>query len=345
MGAYFPVVRSASLQGYTELARSVGLNPLAILRKAGLTAHSLEDPETLLGADAVSEVLEASAEASGVDDFGLRLASLRKLSNLGPISLVLKEEASARQALDTFCRYLSLLNAALLARIEEHQGLLVIREEVLLERPVATRQATEMSVGILYRMLAELLGATWKPLRVCFTHRPPRNAKRQAAFFGTQVTFNAEFSGLVCQAADLQRRLHGANPEMARFARQYLERALSRHPQTTQANVRQLVAALLPSGRCTSQRVAQHLRVDRRTIHRQLASEGETFSRLLQSVRSELALRQVRESDLPLSEVAALLGFSSHSAFSHWFSTTFGRSAAQLRKGGASPVVSKRATA
>jgi AraC-like DNA-binding protein len=336
VGRHFPVVRSASLHGYVDLARSVGLNPVTMLQKAGLSARSLEDPEALVSVEAVCELLEASATASGVDDFGLRLASARKLENLGPISLVLRGELSARQAIDTFCRYLSLLNAALTVQIDEHDGLLVIREQFLLLRSAGTRQATEMSVGILYRMLAELLGATWKPVRVCFAHRPARDGKRHFAFFGTQVRFNAEFSGLICKAADLQRRLHGASPEMASFAQHYLDRALSRQPQSIGTTVRQLIVALLPSGRCTSQRLAQHLRVDRRTVHRQLASEGETFSRLLQSVREELALQQVRESELPLSEVAAQLGFGSHSAFSYWFSTTFGRTAAQVRRGGMS---------
>ncbi|UUZ75036.1 AraC family transcriptional regulator [Polaromonas sp. P1(28)-13] len=332
MASYFPVVRSASLSGYVDLARSVGLDPLVMLRRAGLVARSLDDPETPLSTDAVRELLESSAQASGVEDFGLRLASQRQLSNLGPISLVLKEEATARQALDTLCRYLRLLNASLLTRIDEHDGLLVIREEILVEQSASTRQAMELAVGVMHRILRELLGPQWKPLRVCFNHRPPRDASGHRAFFGTPVDFNSEFNGLVCHAADLQARLPGTNPEMARFARQYLDRALSREHQSTKATVRQLIAALLPGGRCTSQQVAQHLGVDRRTIHRHLGEEGETFSRLLQSVRSELVLRQVQDSDLPLSEVAALLGFSAPSAFAHWFNVTFGCSATQWRK-------------
>ena len=51
---------------------------------------------------------------------------------------------------------------------------------------------------------------------------------------------------------------------------------------------------LLGTGTCTIDRVAQHLGIDRRTIHRRLANEGETFSDLVEAVRRELAraLRQ-----------------------------------------------------
>ncbi|MES2889998.1 MAG: AraC family transcriptional regulator [Pseudomonadota bacterium] len=329
---YVPVVRSASLAGYVDLAQSVGLDAKAMLRHAGLSQRSLEDPETPLSTVAVRALLEDSAQASGVEDFALRLASRRQLSNLGPISLVLKEEPTARAALDTLCRYLRLLNASLLTRIEEHGNLLVIREEILVAQAASTRQSMELAVGVMYRIVRELLGPQWKPVRVCFNHRPPRDAGAHRAFFGTTVDFNSEFNGIVCNAADLLVPQQGANPEMARFARQYLDRALSGQHQGTQATVRQLIAALLPGGRCTSQQVAQHLGVDRRTIHRHLARDGQTFAKLLQSVRSELVMRQVQDSDLPLSEVAALLGFASPAAFSHWFRSTFGSSVTRWRQ-------------
>jgi len=328
---YVPVVRSASLSGYLDLAQSVGLDAHAMLRRAGLSPRSLEDPETPLSTVAVRALLEDSAQASGVEDFALRLASRRQLSNLGPISLVLKEEPTARAALDTLCRYLRLLNASLLTRIEEHGKLLVIREEILVAQTASTRQSMGLAGGVMYRIVRELRGPQWKPVRVCFNHRPPSDASAHRAFFGTAVDFNSEFNGIVCNTADLLVPQQGANPEMARFARQYLDRALSGQHQSTQATVRQLIAALLPGGRCTSQQVAQHLGVDRRTIHRHLGKEGETFATLLQSVRAELVMRQVQDSDLPLSEVALLLGFAAPAAFSHWFRSTFGCSVTAWR--------------
>ncbi|MEZ5662680.1 MAG: AraC family transcriptional regulator [Burkholderiaceae bacterium] len=328
---YVPVVRAASLAGYVDLAQSLGLDARALLRRAGLAQRALEDPETPLSAAAVRALLEDSAQASGIEDFGLRMAARRQLSSLGPISLVLKDEPTARAALDTLCRYLRLLNASLLTKVEDHAPLVIIREEILVEQLASTRQSMELAVGVMFRILHELLGPPWKPVRVCFKHRPPGDTHAHKAFFGAAVDFNSEFNGIVCNAADLQTQLPGNNPEMARFARQYLDRALSGRNQSTKATVQQLIAALLPGGRCTSQQVAQHLGVDRRTIHRHLARDGESFATLLQSVRSELVLRQVKDSDLPLSEVAQLLGFAAPAAFSHWFRSTFGCSVTAWR--------------
>ena len=95
--------------------------------------------------------------------------------------------------------------------------------------------------------------------------------------------------------------------------------------------VRQLVWLLLPTGRCSIEQVARHLGVTRRTVHRQLAAEGQSFSRILEEVRGGLAERLVANRDRPLAEVAELLGFSSPSAFSRWFTQRAGCSASPWR--------------
>lgn len=326
------VVRSASLHGYREVAQSVGLDAVAMLRSAGLPLRCLELSEMPLPMEAVVLLLEKSAEISGCEDFALRLAAQRSFTNLGPISLVLKEEATARQALETLCRYLRLLNASLITRLEENADTITIREEMHLPSGTRTRQAMELAVGVMFRILRELLGEAWQPLRVGFAHRPPTDLVPHQAFFGATVTFNLNFNGIACKRGDLETIQPRNGPGLAHVARQYLEQALETQLHHTQETVRQLIAALLPAGRCTSQQVAAHLRIDRRTLHRYLAKESRTFSRLLDEVRLELAQRQIRDTDQPLSVVAGLLGFSTPSAFGYWFRQQMGCSASDWRK-------------
>ncbi len=324
-------IRSASLRGYTELVRALGHDPQPLLRAAGLSARLLKDPETLISSDAVCELLEDTAAATGTEDFALRLAAMRDLSNLGPISLVLRDEPTPRQALDTLCRYLRLLNASLVTRIEDVGSAVLIREDLVFRGTRAMRQSMELAIGVMFRILRELIGPQWRPLGVSFTHRPPANPAAHRAFFGHRVAFHQEFNGLLCAAADLQIAQTPRNPGVAGFARGYLESVLSSRRIGSVETVRQLMLALLPGGRCTSQQVAHHLRMDRRTLHRHLAADGLSFTGLLQQVRLDVAQRHLRESDLPLADVAALLGFASASAFSHWFRASFGCSALQWR--------------
>ncbi|AOZ01689.1 AraC family transcriptional regulator [Cupriavidus sp. USMAHM13] len=331
------LVRSASLNGYIELVQSLGQDPGALLRKAGLSMRLLKDPEALIPSRALRELLELTASATGVEDLALRLAARRGFSNLGPISLVLKEEASPRLALDTLCRYLKLISAALVTHIEETGQTVVIREDLLPAPGAATRQAMELTVAMMFRILRELIGPQWRPQQVCFTHRAPADLSAHRAFFGRQPKFNQAFNGIVCAAADLDRPRAPAQSGAARLARDYLDAALRRRGEGTRESCRELILALLPGGRCTAQQVARHLRVDRRTLHRHLDADGLSFSALLDEVRSQLVLRHLAESDLPLGEIASLLGFATQSSFSHWFRAAFGCSVTQWRKQNAAP--------
>lgn len=323
------LIRSASLDGYVELVTSLGRDPYAFMRTVGLQAKFLEDPETLIPRDAARELLEITARATQTEDLALRLAAGRKLSALGPISLVLREELTPRDALDTLCRYLKLVNASLMIRIEDADNLVIIREDLLPSPGLQMRQSVELAVGTMFRMLGDLIGPHWRPLEVCFTHRPPTEVSAHRAFFGRSVKFNQEFNGLVCMAIDLSRPRQPGDQVLAGFARKYLEASLSTHNESVQETCRQLILALLPGGACTAQEVARHLCVDRRTLHRRLDAEGLTFSGLLNRMRTDLVKRHLSASDLPLREVAGLLGFSGPSSFSHWFQSQFGCSASQ----------------
>lgn len=325
-------IRSASLQGYPEVASALGLDAAQMMRRAGLPSHCLNDLSTPISLDAACKLLESSAQAAGVEDFGLRLARQRRLSNLGPMSLALREEPTGLQALETLCRYMHIVNTVLLTKIEQVDELVYIREEILLASPAPARQAMEMTVGMMFQTLRELLGAQWRPRSVCFTHRAPRDMRAHRDMFGTRVEFDAQFNGIVCDARDLKRELPRTDPDMARFAREYLDHALGQAHHTSVGVVRQLVSALMPSGRCTVDQVAQHLRVDRRTIHRWLIAEGETFSSVLRQIRLEFVQRRLADSDIAMAEMAQLLGFSSSSAFAHWFRAEFGSSAGAWRR-------------
>ncbi len=127
----------------------------------------------------------------------------------------------------------------------------------------------------------------------------------------------------MCARADLEVVNPDADPEVERLARLMLEAdPASKAPDMT-TRVRELVVMLLGGGTCTVDRVAQHLGIDRRTIHRHLAREGETYSGLVEAVRRELAERYVKEPHRPLAEISSLLGFSAPSGFSRWYRQRF----------------------
>ncbi|SDR60056.1 AraC family transcriptional regulator [Paraburkholderia tuberum] len=326
------LLRSSTLTNYVEVARASGLDPYRQLRKVGISKSALLDPDIKIAAKSVRHLLEESAQVAGVEDFGLRMAETRQLENLGPLAIALREEPTLRKALNSLVRYFGLHNESLVLRIEEADGVAIFSQE-LIDARGSLRQSVELGVCVMYRILKQLLGAGWKPRGICFTHSAPVSlATHRRLFVGTSVLFNQDFDGLVLAEADLDAAIMSYDPALAPHAREFLDAKMAQSDATMPEKVRKLVFALLPTGACVAERVAQELGVDRKTMYRHLVYHGHSYSTIVDAVRVDLATRYVENRERPLSDVATLLGFASLSAFSRWFSGRFGCSVSKWRR-------------
>jgi AraC-like DNA-binding protein len=324
------LIRSAVLTSFPDLAASCGLDARELLVDAGLPQRCLDEPDLKVPARAIAQLLELAAERGKEPAFGLRLAESRRLSNLGPLGLLVRDEPTLRDALEAVTHHLHAHNEALTIGVEQHSNLVVVRLELTVQGRASLRQSIELAVGVTFRVLQIFMGASWQPRLVCFTHPKPASLSVHRRLFGRAVEFAHQFNGIVCNAADLDVPNPGADPVMVRYAQRLLEQTLDTSSRMSD-RVHQLVVLLLPRGLCRVEVVAQHLGVDRRTVARQLAHEKTSFSALVNELRRNLFARYLKDGKRSLTEVSALLGFSASSAFSRWHRQQFGIAARQLR--------------
>lgn len=326
------LLQHVNLTDFVDMSRKVGLDPYRQLRQAGISPMVLVDPQIRVPAKSVVQLLEDSAQLAGVEDFGLLVAEARQLATLGPLLIVMRDGATLRKALESMARYLHLLNEAMDLRIEVIGEIAAVRLEFLVSAPGSMRQSAEFIICLWFRLLKLLSGKGWNPRTVCFTHSAPANLASHRRVFGVPVRFNQDFNGILLSAADLDVEGPAPDTALAHHARMFLDTKLAQSDSTMPEKVRKLVFALLPTGECGAQQVARQLGIDRKTMHRHLAAHGQHFMSVVEGVRDELVARYARNSERPLSDVAILLGFSSLSAFSRWFSRRFGCSVSTWRR-------------
>lgn len=324
MSSNRPLVRSATLSGYVGLARSLGLDGARLMGQVGLDAADLAVPDKWIPAAAVARLLDVSATVSGRADFAVRLAEQRRLSTLGPLSVVLREEPDLRSALRLLLRYEHSYNEALRMRLEETEEIATIRLWFEFGEPAPADQALALGAAALHGIVRECVGPHWKPLAVCFPHRAPADLETYHRVFGAGLQFEHDFTGLVIYARDLDAANPLSDPLMRPYAQRFLEAVVSPRATTSRERVKELMEFLLPLGKCTMDHVARTLGVDRRTVHRHLAAEGETFGSVLHATRASLAEHYLANDRYSMTDVSLLLGFTAPSAFSRWFHQQFG---------------------
>jgi AraC-like DNA-binding protein len=310
-------VRAAALTGFGGLCRTYGIDTAPLLRSAGLPLRAEAEPDRRLSASAVNRALEHAADLSGAEDFGLRLAELRGFSNLGPVTVLARDEPDMRSALAIFIAHLPLHNEALAVALSLEGDVAILMCHIL----TAGRktQATDVAVAMLHRILRQLLGSTWTPQMVALERPAPVRPGHFERVFGRQVAFGQDFSGIVFDPADLERPNLLAEADLRRYTADLRQSLSSQQDEPLSARVQRQQRTMLSEQRCTASAVAARLGLARRSLDRGLAKEATSFHALLDAVRRDAALDLVEGSGRSMTEIAGMLGFASAAAFNAWF--------------------------
>jgi AraC-like DNA-binding protein len=319
-----PMIQARTLTGYSVVARRHGLNPYDLMREVGLDAGLLVNPAERMSATAACKLLEISAERSACETFALEMAELREKFDVGAIGLLLAHKRTLREALTTAVHYRHLLNDALGLYLETNNDIVTIREDVICDAPIQTRQATELAVGMMDRVCRALLGQSWKPRSVNFMHSAPGDLRFQRRFFDCPVLYESDFNGIVCGAADLDLPNTAAEPELVQYAESLVVPLDTHRPGSIVLEVRKTIYLLLPLGQASIKDVARALHLSTRTMQRRLKEVDYDFASLLVNVRHNLAVRYLVNARHPIGRIAELLGFSSQASFTRWFIAHFG---------------------
>ncbi|HEX8058899.1 MAG TPA: AraC family transcriptional regulator [Novosphingobium sp.] len=324
-------VRASALQTYFNVARFVGIDPYLWMRKNNIRSEDIADPQNMIAASALLKLYEDSAVASGRPDFGLLIAESRSVASLGPISLLLRYQPTVRSIIDQVAINMRLLNDIVQARIQDDGQIAMVRIEML--PGFASRQTVESTVAIACRSYRELMAGAWQPESIHFRHGAPPDQATHKRVFGCPVEFNSEFDGILCTSASLDVPNPWADPAMAAHAQRFIDMLTEQRPSSSVTEqARQAIFLLISSGNATKEKVAENLAIHPRALQRILSREDTNFGELLSEAKRELALRYLSGSTQSVTDIALLLGYSTISSFSRWFTEEFGKSPAAWRK-------------
>lgn len=317
------LIRGTSLQGFVELTEELGADADPLLREAHLPRAAIGDHDSFIGYRGVVAVLEAAARATGADDFGRRLATRQGLDILGPLGVAARTAATVGDALAAIELYLSVYGPAIAVSVRATAGPTAGFEWRLLDRrPPPHRQAAELGLGVSVRVFRLLAGDDFRPLSVDLRHGAPARDAGHEDYFGCPVRFGAAAYGFRFRRSVLARPL-ATDHSVHAVVRDYLDSiAVPASAGTTDAVVR-LVRRMLPAGGPDLGLVSDHLAVHPRTLQRQLATSGTSFAEIVDDVRRQEAERYLRDTTMPLAQLAGILGFSEQSSLTRacrrWF--------------------------
>lgn len=152
-------------------------------------------------------------------------------------------------------------------------------------------------------------------------------------YFGCPLTQN-HITRIKFSSEDAQRPFITSNALMWSFFEGDLKTRLfelDAQANTTQ-RLKSLLLEALPVGDYSSESMAKKLAMSKRTLQRKLAEENQNFNGILQKVREELAEHYLLESNISLSEISFLLGYTEPNSFFRAYNSWKGVSPGQYRE-------------
>jgi AraC-like DNA-binding protein len=302
-----------------------------------LLGHSwpTPEPDALGGIPAVrwGEMLEI-AEAHLADPLiALHVGQTINPRHLGILGAVLLACGSVGEALQRYERYQRLIFDVVPMSTAVALDGLELKWDT--QEYVPGRLVVELGFAVMAQMLRSLARGKASPLAVMFLHTGPDDTSAYDDFFGCPVHFGQPESIIRIDPAILSLPLKSPDPDLVALLDRHAEALLSKLPQDDELieRVRREIVQRLHHGEPDIEVVAAKLACSPRTLQRKLNSAGTNFRRELNVVRHELAHGYLRDRRLKVIDIALLLGYSEHSAFTRAFREWTGKSPEQERNG------------
>ncbi|HEY7228872.1 MAG TPA: AraC family transcriptional regulator ligand-binding domain-containing protein [Pseudolabrys sp.] len=311
-------------------AAGIALEPL--LKKANLTRSQIENTEAPIGVRDQIKFLNLVAEALNDDLLGYRLAQVPDFREVGLLYYVLASSDVLIDAMQRAARYSSIVNEGIVHKCIERDSIGMSFRYVGVSRHL-DRHQIEFWIAALVRICRQLTGLRLIPNRVRLVHRRAQTSAF-GEFFGTDVEFGAAADEVLFPINVKQTPIVSADPYLNKILTEYCEDAIAhrRRQGSFRSSVENAVAPLLPHGKARVDEVARHLGVSPRTFARRLSAERLTFSTLVDKLRCDLANRYLADGDLPISQIAWLLGYREVGSFSHAFKRWTGKRPREARR-------------
>jgi len=192
-------------------------------------------------------------------------------------------------------------------------------------------QVADLAMSVACNILRALCGRDWNPTAVLLARRRPADPRPQRRFFRAPLHFNAPSSALLFPASWLSRPIPDTDPALRQILAQEVDWLNARYAMDFPAKVRRTIRTLLVSGTCSADKVATLFAMHRRTLSRRLKEEGTTFEILFAEVRYDAARQLLADTDLPIRQIAGILGYSDVTALTRAFHRWSGTSPAHWR--------------
>lgn len=318
-----------------QMARERRIDSAPWFKGLRLSPQEINDPATRVSYRQASEVVARALAGLAVPHLGLVVGCRQDIGNFGILGLAMRTAATFGEAVLLGMTYQRTTGAML--DMDTDAGTpgevaMIARAPVAI--PAIQPFLCEEMFASSLMVARELVGAEFRPLRLELAYPAPAYVAAYADLFQCELHFDRPRNAMVIGSEWMEREFPTYNVVNARQVLELCRRQLTdvAAPQseitaTVERFLRQHVRENPPLSA-----IAGVMHLSERTLRRQLAADGASFSQLHDRVRAERALELLHDHGLTIGQVGAQVGFADAREFRRAFKRWTGHTPSKARE-------------
>jgi len=324
-----PLISTQFLTHLDEMILERGGNLPKLIEASGLKASIFSGVESHIPFLLHLRLLDLAARELNWPTLGLELASRQSIGFLGSIYPMIKSAKNVREALSIFSQHLKIQVQAVDTRVEDGKDSVNFIIQSSIPAIASSPGFQNHGLSLMKNLMTWMCGPSWKPRAVYFPCAEGEKSDVYSNYFKAPVAFGSDALYMSFDNKHMSRNLV---PEVHNISSQLRQLLEVQEELNVTSQVRFMIQALLPSGRCNTQCVADALGHTHRTLQRRLENEGTSFKAIIDACRAQSAKHYLSNSHYRMSDISLLLGFADQSSFTRSFQRWFQMTPRQWKK-------------
>jgi AraC-like DNA-binding protein len=314
--------------------RELGVDPEPVIRAAGLDPRLFDDSMNVIPFAALGRLYTLCVARTGCPHFGLLVGRRASIPSLGLVGCLMRHSHTIGDAVRALVSNVSVQDRAVVLSLTSHDGTALLTFASYQTESRSVEQILDAAVGVTVNILRALCRSDWRPDEVLLPRAAPADQALYRHHFRSPVRFNQESATIVFPVRDLDLPIAGADPLLRAMLEEKIQQSKGAQGCEFSDEIRRLLRTRLTSNRCSADDIAELLVMHRRTLSRHLKSSGPGYRAITNEIRFEIARQLLQDTQVPLAQIAAALGYSEASAFTRAFRRWSGQTPTAWRTAG-----------
>ncbi len=274
---------------------------------------------------------ERAARSEGIGDLGLVVGQQTSAFTLGVFGQMLQRALTVYDYLRTGIRLIGSATSGERFWLST-EGARIRVNQFMPGKPGGGHcQADLYTLAITINMLRRFAARSWAPDEISLLAGDERLLGDRSSFGDARIITGQPYSSFTIPRALLKQPI-SRQPIPRMHPHRTLRRLQPTMPEDFLGSVERLVIALLADGYPDVHLTAEAASMSPRTLQRRLAAAGLTYSQLVTETRTRLAAEWLKSTAMPISAMAASLGYTDVSNFTRAFRRRAGISPRTFRQ-------------